>query len=47
MKILHVSFSDIQGGAAVASYRLHQALLQFGIDSEMLVSIKKLKIPEF
>ena len=41
MKILIVNTSDIQGGAARAAYRLHQALLASGIDSQMLVQSKK------
>lgn len=40
MKILIVNTSDIQGGAARASYRLHRALLNSGIDSQMLVQSK-------
>ena len=40
MKILIVSTSDIQGGAARAAYRLHSALCQENIDSRMLVQTK-------
>ena len=40
MKILIVNTSDIQGGAARAAYRLHQALLAENIDSQMLVQSK-------
>ncbi|WP_319558025.1 glycosyltransferase family 4 protein [Thiomicrorhabdus sp.] len=40
MKVLHVSSSDIKGGAARAAYRLHEALLQSGVDSQMLVQSK-------
>lgn len=40
MKILHVNTHDIQGGAARAAYRLHQALLTKGVDSQMLVQYK-------
>ena len=40
MKILIVNTSDIQGGAARAAYRLHEALLKQGIDSQMLVQGK-------
>ena len=40
MKILHVNTSDIQGGAARAAYRLHQALIVAGVDSQMLVQYK-------
>ena len=37
MKILQLNYSDSQGGAARAAYRIHQALLQQGIDSSMWV----------
>lgn len=40
MKILIVNTSDIDGGAARAAYRLHKALLDSGIDSQMLVQNK-------
>jgi len=40
MKILIVNTFDIQGGAARAAYRLHRALLDFGVDSQMLVQSK-------
>lgn len=40
MKILIVNTSDIQGGAARAAYRLHRALLEDGVDSQMLVQSK-------
>lgn len=41
MNILHVNYSDIVGGAAIAAYRLHQGLLAKGIDSRMLVEDAK------
>jgi glycosyltransferase involved in cell wall biosynthesis len=41
MKILHINQSDISGGAAIAGYRLHQGLLEQGIDSKMLVGTVK------
>jgi glycosyltransferase involved in cell wall biosynthesis len=41
MKVLHLSHSDIIGGAARASYRLHKALLKSDIDSKIMVRIKK------
>lgn len=41
MKVLHLSHSDIIGGAARASYRLHRALLKSDIDSKIMVRIKK------
>jgi len=37
---LHVNASDIYGGAARATYRLHRALLNADIDSQMLVQTK-------
>ena len=40
MKILIVNISDINGGAARAAYRLHQALLDSGTNSQMLVQGK-------
>ncbi len=40
MKILHINTTDIEGGAARAAYRLHRALLDAGIDSQMLVQNK-------
>lgn len=40
MKILIVNTSDIDGGAARAAYRLHKALLNSGVDSQMLVQSK-------
>ena len=40
MKILILSTSDIDGGAARAAYRLHTSLLDAGIESQMLVKDK-------
>ncbi len=37
MKVLHLSASDIGGGAARSAYRLHLGLRDAGVDSEMLV----------
>lgn len=37
MKILHISTFDRQGGAAIAAYRLNEALNQYGVNSKMLV----------
>ncbi len=37
MNVLHINQSDISGGAAIAGYRLHQGLLDQGIDSQLLV----------
>jgi glycosyltransferase involved in cell wall biosynthesis len=44
MKILHINTSD-QGGAANACLRLHNGLLNIGIDSKVLVKIKTKNIP--
>ncbi|HAC64799.1 MAG TPA: glycosyl transferase [Cyanothece sp. UBA12306] len=41
MKVLQINYSDISGGAAIASYRLHQGLLEQEVDSKMLVESKK------
>jgi glycosyltransferase involved in cell wall biosynthesis len=40
MKILHLSTSDVGGGAARAAYRLHTGLRDIGLDSQMLVQEK-------
>jgi len=40
MKIIHLNHSDIRGGAARAAFRLHNALLGEGVDSQMLVQSK-------
>lgn len=40
MKILHVNYSDIVGGAARAAYRIHTALMKNGLDSKMMVAWK-------
>lgn len=37
IRVLHLSTYQRRGGAAIASYRLHQALLQKGVQSEMAV----------
>ena len=41
LKILHVNYSDITGGAAIGVNRLHTALLKNGINSKLLVCDKK------
>ena len=43
MNVLHINQSDISGGAAIAGYRLHQGLLDRGIDSRLLVGNVKIK----
>ncbi len=40
MKILHLSTSDLDGGAARAAYRLHQGLQTINVPSKMLVRAK-------
>ena len=40
MKVLQLSTSDINGGAARAAYRLHQGLQNMGVTSQMLVQSK-------
>ena len=40
MKILHLSTSDLDGGAARSAYRIHKGLLNLDIDSSMLVRAK-------
>jgi glycosyltransferase involved in cell wall biosynthesis len=43
MKVLHINQSDIEGGAAIAGYRLHQGLLAAGHDSKILAGTTKAK----
>lgn len=40
MDVLQISTSDLEGGAARATYRCHQGLKQFGINSQVLVQSK-------
>lgn len=40
MKVIHISYSDKIGGAAIAAYRHHEAMRMHGIDSQMLVAHK-------
>lgn len=40
MKVLYISTSDIDGGAAIGAYRLHRGFLQNGIESTLLVNKK-------
>lgn len=39
MKVIHLNYSDISGGAARAAYRIHHALRSNGVDSRMRVSL--------
>ena len=41
VKVLHLSYSDLFGGAAISAYKIHKALLMCSVDSKMLV-VKKL-----
>jgi glycosyltransferase involved in cell wall biosynthesis len=45
MKVLHLSTFDLAGGAARAAYRIHQGLLRFDIDSQMVVQHKQSRDP--
>jgi glycosyltransferase involved in cell wall biosynthesis len=40
LKVVHIATTDIGGGAAIASYRLHQGLVRLGVDSQILVAQK-------
>ena len=40
LKVIHLATSDVEGGAARAAYRQHRALLEAGINSQMLVRFK-------
>jgi len=40
LKVLHLNYSDVYGGAAKAAYRLHHGLIQHGINSKILVHKK-------
>jgi len=40
MKIELFSYSDVGGGAAIAAYRIHKALLAYGVNSTMEVAVK-------
>ncbi|BBD69178.1 group 1 glycosyl transferase [Nostoc commune NIES-4072] len=41
MNVLQINYSDIEGGAAIAGYRLHEGLLAKGINSRLLVGVVK------
>ncbi|HUC31460.1 MAG TPA: glycosyltransferase [Candidatus Paceibacterota bacterium] len=40
MKILHLSTTDVKGGAGIAAYRLHKGLIDAGVISEIFVQRK-------
>jgi glycosyltransferase involved in cell wall biosynthesis len=45
MKVLHVSVSDLEGGAARAAYRLMQAQRTMGVDARLLVQDQRSSHP--
>lgn len=45
MRITHVSWADLQGGAARSAYRLHQGLLRAGAESKMFVECRESEDP--
>lgn len=45
MKILHISTSDT-GGAGIAALRLHQSMLNYGLESKFLCLEKTTNVPE-
>ena len=42
MKVIHLSTSD-SGGAGRATFRIHQSLLDLGVNSEIWVNVSKTK----
>jgi len=40
LKIVHLSTSDLNGGAAIAALRIHSAQLKSGINSKLIVQSK-------
>lgn len=40
IRVLHLSVADARGGATIAAYRLHRAMVEDGVDSRMLVCRK-------
>jgi len=40
MKILHISDTDLRGGASIAAFEIHKALLSQNINSSMAVQKK-------
>ena len=43
VKVLHVNYSELEGGAAAGANRLHKALLKLNIESKILVIQKNTK----
>jgi glycosyltransferase involved in cell wall biosynthesis len=44
-RVVHLSTTDLRGGAAIAAYRLHTALRQLGLDSTMYVARRQSSDP--
>ncbi len=42
MKILHLNYYDVSGGASIAAYRIHRSLIKESVNSKMYVSEKKI-----
>lgn len=42
MKILHLNYYDVSGGASIAAYRIHESLVKESVNSSMYVSEKKI-----
>ena len=38
MKVIHLNYSDILGGASRAAYRIHHSLIDENIDSRLWVN---------
>ena len=43
MKIVHLSYSDLFGGAARSAYNIHKSLVSVGLNSKMIVVRKESK----
>ena len=41
MKVAHINFSDTSGGAAIATEKIHNSLLEEKLESYLLVNEKK------
>ena len=41
LKVLHVTYNDVSGGAARYVMRLHEGLIEAGVDSSILVLSKE------
>lgn len=46
MRVLHLSQSDVEGGANRAAFRLHRALLSAGIDSVFAAGRRHMDVPD-